>query len=143
MEYELNIDGIQIAKNSKIVKYVDIKISQTDKSASERSDLLFADLTIRGRLFDGSKKETKAMFDWSQKTDKGSVYKNVQIKVFDGEELIRDYTLEQMFCASYQESFDEPDSGLPISNGKGSVGSFVLEMKQKAGYIDRVTVAID
>ena len=148
MEYELSIDGITKieAKNPQMITMVDIKVYQHDRSANDRSDQLFADLTVQGVLDNRSKAQTKALFDWSLKTDDDSVYKNVQIRVIDNKKVIRDYTLEDMFCASYQETFDTfvPQTHDPSPTAiKRSVGSFVLEMKQRRGSIETIKVGID
>ena len=144
MEYELNIDGVTKieANNPQIISMVDIKIYQHDKSANDRSDQLFADLTIQGVLDNRSKEQTKAMFDWSLKTDDDSVYKNVQIRVFDRKKVIRDYTLEDMFCASYREIIDEyvsQEQNDSVGLGR-PIGSFVLEMKQRRGAAESIKV---
>ena len=143
MKYQLSIEGsggtINIDKDSGVIKKIDIKISQSDKSANDRSDQLFADLVIHGLLTDKSQEQTKDMFNWSMKTDKASVYTVVSIKVFNQEELLRDYYLKDMYCTSYQESFDEYVSE---SDGRSSdsIGSFVLEMKQRKGSIETIKV---
>ena len=110
---------------------VDIKVYQHDESANDRSEQLFVDLKIEGALNERSKAQTKALFDWSTEREGINVYKNVQIKVFDYRELLRVYSLENMFCASYQETFNE------YASEQGSIGSFVLEMKQRRSDVLR------
>ena len=143
MEYKLIIEGeggkIEIDdKDHTVIRKIDFQISQQDKSASERSDILFNDLVIEGVLTDASQKQTKDILDWSLKTDKKSVYKTVSIIVNDAKEKLRDYYLKNMFCVSYREVFDE-DQG---SGGaeKSSIGRFVLVMKQRKGAIDTIKV---
>lgn len=142
MKYKLCIEG----ENGKIditdpdvIKKINIKVFQNDKSANDRSDQLFGELTIRGLLNDKSQNETREIFDWSKKTDKASVYKTVSIQVYNQEELLRDYYLKDMYCTSYEEIFDEY-VGQDGGQGGDSIGSFVLEMKQRKGSIDTIVV---
>ena len=141
MQYKLYIEGenekINITDKN-VIKKIDIKIFQSDKSANDRSDQLFGELTVHGLLNDKSQKETRDIFEWAKKTDKASVYKTVSIQVYNQEELLRDYYLKDMYCTSYQEIFNEYTE----SNGQGadSVGSFILEMKQRKGSINTIVV---
>ena len=141
MRYKLCIEGdsgkINIT-DPDVIKKINIKISQSDKSANDRSDQLFGDLVIQGVLNDKSQQETKELFEWSMKTDKASVYKIVSIQVYNQEELLRDYYLKDMYCTSYEENFDEYKEGSGI--GADSIGSFVLQMKQRKGSIGTIVV---
>lgn len=144
MKYKLCIEGdsgkINIT-DPDVIKRIDIKISQNDKSANDRSDQLFGDLVIQGLLNDKSQQETKEIFEWSMKTDKASVYKTVSIQVYNQDELLRDYYLKDMYCTSYEEKFDEYSSE---SGGSGdSIGSFILEMKQRKGSIGTIVVSCE
>mgnify|MGYP000902315252 FL=1 len=139
MRYELCIEGdsgnIDI-KHKDIIQKVDVKIYQKDKSANDRSDQLFGEVTIQGLLNEKSQKETKEIFEWSKKIDKVSVYKIVSIKVYNKEELIRDYYFKDMYCTSYQEVFDENEKAVEAD----SIGYFILELKQRKGSIDTIVV---
>ncbi len=144
MKYKLCIEGdsgkINIT-DPDVIKKINIKISQSDKSANDRSDQLFGDLVIQGLLNDKSQQETKEIFEWSMKTDKASVYKTVSIQVYNQDELLRDYYLKDMYCTSYEEIFDEYPDG--SGNGADSIGSFVLEMKQRKGSIGTIVVSCE
>ena len=106
MNYKLCIEGengkIDIT-DPNVIKKIDIKIFQSDKSANDSSDQLFSELTINGVLTDKSQKETQEIFEWSKKTDKANVYKTVSIQVYNQQELLRDYYLKEMYCVSYEE----------------------------------------
>ena len=106
MNYKVCIEGdngkINITDPT-VIKKISIKISQSDKSANDRSDQLFGDLVIQGVLTDKSQKETNELFEWSMKTDKSNVYKTVSIQVYNQNELLRDYYLKEMYCTSYEE----------------------------------------
>ena len=141
MNYKLCIEGengkIDIT-DPNVIKKIDIKIFQSDKSANDRSDQLFSELTINGVLTDKSQKETQEIFEWSKKTDKANVYKTVSIQVYNQQELLRDYYLKEMYCVSYEEIFNEYAS--QDGQDADSIGSFVLEMKQRKGAIDTIVV---
>ena len=134
MRYKLCIEGdsgkINIT-DPDVIKKINIRISQQ----------LFGDLGIQGLLNDKSQQETKEIFEWSMKTDKASVYKAVSIQVYNQEELLRDYYLEDMYCTSYEENFDEYQDG--SGSGADSIGSFVLKMKQKEGSIGTIVVSYE
>ena len=139
MRYELCIEGdgsnIDI-KNKDIIQKVDVKIYQKDKSANDRSEQLFGEVTIQGLLNDKSQKETKNIFEWTKKTDKANVYKIVSIKVYIQEELIRDYYFKDMYCTSYQEVFNGNEN-----SGEDNFKSYsILELKQRKGSIDTIVV---
>lgn len=144
MKYKLCIEGdsgkINIT-DPNVIKGISIKISQSDKSANDRSDQLFGDLIIRGVLTDKSQQETKEIFEWAMKTDKSNVYKTVSIQVYNQEELLRDYYLKEMYCTSYEEVFNEyaADDGADAD----SIGSFVLVMKQRKGAIETIVVSCE
>ena len=141
MNYKLCIEGengkIDIT-DPNVIKKIDIKVFQSDKSANDRSDQLFSELTIYGVLTDKSQKETQEIFEWSKKTDKANVYKTVSIQVYNNKELLRDYYLKEMYCVSYEEIFNEYAS--QGGQDADSIGSFVLEMKQRKGAIDTIVV---
>lgn len=141
MNYKLCIEGengkIDIT-DPNVIKKIDIKVFQSDKSANDRSDQLFSELTIYGVLTDKSQKETQEIFEWSKKTDKANVYKTVSIQVYNQQELLRDYYLKEMYCVSYEEIFNEYSS--QVGKEADSIGSFVLEMKQRKGAIDTIVV---
>jgi len=139
MNYELCIEsetGKISIKDETVIKKIDFKIFQNDKSANDRSDQLFNTLTIQGILTDKSQNETREILEWSKKTDKTNVYKTVSIKVYNQKELLRDYYLKDMFCTSYQEIFNEMED--QINND--SIGMFILEMKQRKGSINTIHV---
>lgn len=145
MRYSLCIEGangkIDITKNSEVIKKINIKVFQNDKSANDRSEQLFGELTICGLLNEKSQNATKEIFEWSKKTDKASVYKTVSIQVYNQQELLRDYYLKDMYCTSYEEIFDEyTNQSSDNEVAKDSIGSFVLKMKQRNGSIETIVV---
>lgn len=136
MRYKLCIEGengqIEI-DDPDVIKRIDIQISQRDKSENSRSDQLFGDLVIQGVLNLKSQQANKEILEWSMKTDKASVCKTVSIQVYYQDKLLRDYYLKDVFCAGYKEVFDEYSE--PKWQYPDSIGTFVLEMKQKRALL--------
>ena len=123
-----------------VIKKIDVKVFQNDKSANDRSEQLFAEVMVQGVLNEKSQKETCEIFEWSKKTDKANVYRKVSIQVYKQEELLRDYYLKDMYCASYREIFNEYIENDGSEAESESEGSFILEMKQRKGSIDTIVV---
>ena len=139
MNYKLCIEGdngIINITDEDVIQKVDVKVYQNDKSANDRSELLFGEVIIKGLLNDKSQKETKDIFEWTKKTDKASVYKTISIQVYAAQELIRDYYFKDMYCTSYQEVFDENNQ----NENTNSIGYFILELKQRKGSINTIVV---
>ncbi len=142
MKYAICIEGENGSINindETIIKKIDFSIFQNDKSATERSETLYNTLTVKGVLNEKSQNETKEILDWSMKTTRSEAYKTVSIQVYSGGDLIRDYYLKNMYCTNYTEIFDEYQTD-DESEGEDSVGTFILEMKQRKGSIDTIVV---
>lgn len=140
MQYSLNISGgeseaIDIAKGNDILK-VSFTIFQNDKGFNDRSDRLYSAVDIEGKIRSETKQATKDMLDWSKKIKASEVYKNVEIKVYQGEEIIRDYFMKNMYCAAYTECMDEAIN----SEGNSTWGKFTLELRQRSDSIDTIKV---
>ena len=140
MQYSLNISGgeseaIDIAKGDDILK-VTFKIFQNDKGFNDRSDRLFNSIDIEGKIRKETKQATKDMLDWSKKIKATEVYKSAEIKVYQGDEVIRDYFLKDMYCAAYTETMSEQDD----ADRSSSWGKFALELRQRSGSIDTIKV---
>lgn len=139
MTYELTIEGgpgtikFPEAKDSGINK-VDFLISQEILDTTDRSNSLFHTLVIEGEIKDKTKRETKELLDWSLKSAKDHTHRIVTLKIKEGEEVLRDYYLKEMFCVSYQEFFSED------TNQRDSYGTFVLKLRQRKGAIDTIVV---
>lgn len=143
MEYSLNISGgesgaIDIVKGMDILK-VEFKIFQSDKGFTDRSDRLYNEIVIEGKIRKETKQATKSMLDWSKKTKEAEVYKSVEIKVYQSDELIRDYFMKNMYCSTYVERMDETLN----RDGSTSFGTFRLELRQRSGSIDTIKVDCD
>lgn len=144
MRYELTIEGKpsnivlkSLGTGDNIIKKVDFLISQENQETNSRAANLFHTLLIEGELKESTKRETRQLLEWSRQTENAKVYKNVTLIVKQDVEVIRNYYLKDMYCVSYQECFDDEDSG------KGDYGRFVLMMRQKKGSIDSINVQED
>ena len=143
MKYSLNISGgeseaINIPTGTDILK-VSFSIFQNDKGFTDRSDRLFNTVCIEGKIIDKTKQATKDILEWSKKTAKNDVYKSVEIKVYQGLEVIRDYFMKNMYCSSYTECMNEFIDGAS-EDGNASFGTFKLELRQRSDSIDTIKV---
>lgn len=137
MKYKLALEGESGTINLKninvddgIITSVDFVTSQEDLNTSEKSDKLFNTLVIKGTITDESKEQTRELLEWSVKTDKANIYKNVSLIVMKDESVkLRDYYVKSMFCTRYEEIFDSDNGGM-----------FVLEMRQRKGQITSIKV---
>lgn len=139
MYYKLCIEGDSGVINidhQDVIQKVEVKVYQVDKLANDRSDQLFAEVTIQGLLNEKSQKETRDIFEWNKKTDKVDAYKKVSIQVLDGNELIRDYYFKDMYSTCYHEVFNENMNAKEAD----SIGYFILELKQRKGSIGTIVV---
>ena len=136
MYYKLSIEdnsGKKIEITDKtVIKKVDVVLFQNDNLANDRSDKIYADISISGEIGDKSLNETKEIFNWSKTTVKSQNYRTVSIQVYEAQDdksVIRDFYFKEMYCFSYEEHFDNNEHG-----------TFCLKLKQKNGEINTIVV---
>ena len=138
MYYKLSIEdnsGKKIEITDKtVIQKVDVVLFQNDILASERSDQIYADVSISGAISDKSLNETKEIFNWSKTTVKSQSYRTISIQVYSDESMgkesfIRDFYFKEMYRFSYEEHFDNNEHG-----------TFCLKLKQKNGEINTIVV---
>ena len=136
MYYKLSIEDnsgkkIEIT-DPDVIQKVDVVLFQNDILASERSDQIYADVSISGAISDKSLNETKEIFNWSKTTVKSQNYRTISIQVYEAQDdksVIRDFYFKEMYCFSYEEHFDN-----------NRHGSFCLKLKQRKGEINTIVV---
>ena len=138
MFYKLSIEDnsgkkIEIT-DPDVIQKVDVVLFQNDNLANDRSDQIYADISISGNIDNKSLDQTKEIFNWSKTTTKSQSYRTVSIQVYDDESMskesfIRDYYFKVMYCFSYEEHFDNNQHG-----------SFCLKLKQRKGEINTIVV---
>ena len=136
MYYKLSIEdnsGKKIEITDKtVIKKVDVVLFQNDNLANDRSDKIYADISISGNIDNKSLDQTKEIFNWSKTTVEEQIYKSITIRVYKdkhNKELIRDFYFQEMYCFSYEEHFDNNEHG-----------TFCLKLKQKNGEINTIVV---
>ncbi len=136
MEYILSIGDITMNGEKNIITNVKINIFEDDNKATERSDWLYNSVEIEGELSTYAREATQKIFEWSKKTKRDDVYKTVEIVVKDKGERIRKYTIPQMFCHCYTESFAESPTD------KSSIGHWhlILRQQHQKEYIEKIKV---
>ena len=108
--------------------------SEIPASSEARSSNIVVTLTITGRVSYDSDKvfmkdSTKSIAEWSfLKPDSPDTYKAVTVE-FDHTGTTRSYSLENAFCVSFHEGFEDQN------------GEFVLKVRQKKDRLDGVEVS--
>lgn len=108
-------------------------ISDTPDTANARSTDLGVVLNIKGRInFSlGAEQEdsTVELANWAlMPSDQSDCYRNVQVQIVSGGQIVRQYTYPNAFVMGYTENLDD-DEG---------VGSFEILLKQKKDLTAKV-----
>ena len=124
--------GKDVSFDEGIITAVDY-ISDTPDTANARSTDLGVILNIKGRInFSlGAEQEdsTVELANWAlMPSDQADCYRNVQVQVVSGGQIVRQYTYPNAFVMGYNENLDD-DEG---------VGSFEMLLKQKKDLTAKV-----
>ena len=124
--------GKDVSFDEGIITAVDY-ISDTPDTANARSTDLGVILNIKGRInFSlGAEQEdsTVELANWAlMPSDQADCYRNVQVQVVSGGQIVRQYTYPNAFVMGYTENLDD-DEG---------VGSFEMLLKQKKDLTAKV-----
>lgn len=124
--------GKDVSFDEGIITAVDY-ISDTPDTANARSTDLGVILNIKGRInFSlGAEQEdaTVELANWAlMPSDQANCYRNVQVQIVSGGQIVRQYTYPNAFVMDYTENLDD-DEG---------VGSFDLLLKQKKDLTAKV-----
>lgn len=122
-----------VAELTEEVLKVEIDSEIPDNSEARSSNIIVT-LTIKGRVSYDSDKifmkdSTKSIAEWSLlKPDSSDTYKSVTVE-FDHTGSKRSYVLENAFCVSFHEDFEDQNGG------------FTLKVRQKKDRLDGVSVS--
>ena len=124
--------GKDVEFNEGIITGVEF-ISDTPDSSNARSTDLGVSVKINGRINFSLGAETEdatvELANWSlMPSDQADCYRNVQIQVVSGGQIVRQYTYPNAFVMNYLEDL----------NDVAGVGSFELLLKQKKDLTDKV-----
>ncbi len=124
--------GKDVSFDEGIITAVDY-ISDTPDTANARSTDLGVILNIKGRInFSlGAEQEdsTVELANWAlMPSDQADCYRNVQVQIVSGGQIVRQYTYPNAFVMGYTENLDD-DEG---------VGSFEMLLKQKKDLTAKV-----
>ncbi len=108
-------------------------VSDTPDNANARSTDLGVMMKIDGRInFSlGAEVEdsTVELANWSlMPSDQADCYRNVQVQVINGGQVVRQYTYPNAFVMSYTEDLNDEEG----------VGSFSILLKQKKDLTDKI-----
>jgi len=133
MGFRLKVTGGKdIEMNETILTAVNF-ISETPENANARSTDLGVILKIAGRInFSLGAQLADATVDvaaWAlMPSDKAECYRNVQIQVVNGGQIVRQYTYPNAFVMDYMEDLNDEEG----------VGTWTLLLKQKKDLTDKV-----
>lgn len=124
--------GKNVEFDEGIITAVDF-ISDTPDTANARSTDLGVVLSIKGRINFSLGAETEdstvELANWAlMPSDQADCYRNVQVQIVSGGQIVRQYTYPNAFVMGYTEDLDD-DEG---------VGSFELLLKQKKDLTAKV-----
>lgn len=124
--------GKNVEFDEGIITAVDF-ISDTPDTANARSTDLGVVLSIKGRINFSLGAETEdstvELANWAlMPSDQADCYRNVQVQIVSGGQIVRQYTYPNAFVMGYTENLDD-DEG---------VGSFELILKQKKDLTAKV-----
>lgn len=133
MGFRLKVTGGKdIEMNESILTAVNF-ISETPENANARSTDLGVILKIAGRInFSLGAQLADATVDvaaWAlMPSDQADCYRNVQIQVVNGGQIVRQYTYPNAFVMDYMEDLNDEEG----------VGTWTLLLKQKKDLTDKV-----
>ena len=109
------------------IQTVVFKMNTLDDNTRNRADAVRGEITITGPITKENKEKTKRLAKWAMDANKKTLYRNVVIVVYDGEncsgDVLRRYEVDNMFVIDYEENF-----GTSADEGK-----YTLFMAQKEG----------
>lgn len=103
---------------------ISFKMNTLNDDTRNRSDAVRAEFKIKGRITSENRDDTKKITKWSMDSNQSTIYRNVELVVYEGEEngtILRRYQIDSMFVVDYEENFED----------KGSDGTFELFIAQK------------
>lgn len=120
---DTDVEGASINK-------VLFKMNTLNDDTLNRDSAVRCELIIEGQINKNTKEETMKLAKWSMTGSGDSLlYRKVTVVVYtdDGrEEVLRQYTVDKMFCIDYDEIFGEKDA-------QNETGKFVLHIAQREG----------
>lgn len=111
------------------ISKVTFKMNTLDDDTLNRDSAVRCELFIEGVINKNTREETMKLTKWSMAgSGESLIYRKVTVTVYtDGgrEEMLRQYTVDKMFCVDYDEEFFE--------DGNKEAGKFILHIAQREG----------
>lgn len=116
-----------------VITEVSFKINTLDDNTRNRADAVRGELKISGVITPENRDITKLLAKWAIDADRKTLYRNVEIVVYDSKnctgDVLRRYQLTNMFVIDYEENF----GGDASDSGDSDSGTFFLFIAQKEG----------
>lgn len=129
---------IETKDNDGRIASVEFSVAQTNATVEDHTNSLEGDVVIRGFIHEETKDLTSQLFQWSLATQTKDIYRSLLIEIYKDDDditVFRKVSMDEMFCVSYQESYEEKNDN---SGADGSKGRFILKMRQKKGQIKTI-----
>ena len=115
-------------KEGNSISKVTFKMNTLNDDTLNRDSAVRCELEIEGLITKQNKEETMKLAKWSMLNSGDALYRKVTVTVYtDGgrEEVLREYTVEKMFCIDYDEQFSD--------GVQNEAGKFTLHIAQREG----------
>lgn len=125
-EKEILLDGTTgHSSNNEVTdkfKEIHIKVDAEVQDANSRSSKIVNSVVFKINVDKTTHTQCKDLMDWALTSKGPEVYRTVQIDVYDDQQLLRSFHLNEMFLDDYEEDYGENE------------GTFTVKLLQKPGY---------
>ena len=133
---EIELNNILENDKSSVIAVTFSMNSINDSKVRNRDDDVRCEFVIEGKITETNKDETKKLTEWSKDNNKDTMYRDVDIKVYNsnGEngKVLRTYQVMKMFVLDYEEFFGKkPEDN--SSSDTNDIGYYRLFIAQKEG----------
>ena len=129
----------ELKEDGEAINKVTFKMNTIDDNTLNRSSAVRCELVIEGVINIKTKEETMKLTKWSMAGSGDSLlYRKVTVTVYtdnNREEVLRQYTVDKMFCIDYDEIFGEKET-------QNEAGRFILHIAQREGSHNKDVFAI-
>jgi hypothetical protein len=134
--YDVKIEGTEQINFNKdtdnegaSISKVIFKMNTLNDDSLNRDSAVRCELIVEGKITQDNKNETLKLTKWSMIGSGEGIYRKVTVIVYTDDsrnEVLRQYTVDKMFCIDYDESFSEDVK-------QGEAGRFILHIAQREG----------
>lgn len=134
--YDVKIEGVEEINFNRetdnegaSISKVIFKMNTLNDDSLNRDSAVRCELIIEGTITQDNKDETLKLTKWSMIGSGEGIYRKVTVIVYTDDsrdEVLRQYTVDKMFCIDYDEEFSEDVK-------QNEAGKFILHIAQREG----------